>query len=252
MPDVRILTYSLIGLGFGIYLFVSGFRWFREKRLIENMPTSKIRSIAMGMVEIFGEAFPQKGKALKSPFSNNDCVYYRYTIEEYRSSGKSSKWVIVKKGESRTYFYLKDETGSVLIDPKGAKIDIPKDFEFNSSLGKDPPDKIKSFLKSNGVGFEGLFGMNKTMRYIEHFIAPRDKVYIMGTAGDNPFVEEGSSQRNEMDIMMQKGKDFYYISDKPEKDVLKLYGWWVIGGLFGGSALIVGCLFVIFAYIGIL
>ena len=38
----------------------------REKRLIENILTSKIRSIAMGLVEIFGEVVPTEEKILKA------------------------------------------------------------------------------------------------------------------------------------------------------------------------------------------
>jgi len=102
------------------------------------------------------------------------------------------------------------------------------------------------------MSFEGFLGMNKTMRYREYFIAPGDKVYIMGTADDNPFVHESSSQKSEHDIMIQKGNSFYYISDKPEKDILGNYGWKVTGGLFGGSITIIVCLFVIFLILNIL
>lgn len=250
--EFKILLLSFFGLGAGIYFFVNGFRWFREKRLIENTPTSKIRSLAMGLVEVFGEAQPKDGRMIKAPFSNKDCLYCKYTVEEYRKSGKSSHWVTVKKAEERTHFYLKDETGAVLVDSEGANIDIPMDSEFNSSWGKDPPENIVKFLESNGMSYEGFLGMNKTMRYREYFIAPGDKVYIMGTADDNPFVYEGSSQKSEHDIMIRKGNNFYYISDKPEKDILGSYGWKVIGGLFGGSITIIVCLFVIFSLFNML
>ena len=38
----------------------------------------------MGLVEIYGEVIPSKGHLLKSPFSNHDCVYYKYEIQELR------------------------------------------------------------------------------------------------------------------------------------------------------------------------
>lgn len=245
MIEPRLFFYSIAGFVIGIILFVMGFAWLRQKRLIENIPTSKIRSIAMGLVEIFGEVVPAEKKVLKSPFSNKDCVYYRYLIQEYRSSGKTSYWATIRKQTKAVHFYLKDKTGSVLVEPKGAKVDIPKDFEFNSSLGKDPPLGVKRFLRKHNLRFEGFLGINKRMRYREFFIAPKDKLYIIGTAGDNPFVEEATAKKGVEDVMIQKGKldRFYYISDKPEKDVLKSLKWKIFAGLAGGAFLIL--LFVI-------
>ena len=54
--------------------------------------------------------------------------------------------------------------------------------------------------------------------------------------------------------MIQKGKGVpYYISDTTEnKKVLRKYAWIVYGGLFGGSALLIGGLFALFLQLGIL
>jgi hypothetical protein len=222
----------------GIILLIWGLLSFKMKRLIENTPTSKIRSIAMGLVEIYGEVESLKDNILKSPFSNNDCVYYKYKIEELRQSGKSTTWVTIKKGEEKKLFHLKDETGSVLIDLTGAKIDIPKDNIFDSSLGKDPPETVKQFLSNTNIAWEGFFlGINKTMKYTEYFIAPGDKLYIMGTADDNPYVKEASAEKSAEDIMIQKGKfeKIYYISDKQEKAILFRYTLKTYAGLIIGS-----------------
>jgi len=246
------IIWVFAGLGFGIFLFISGFRWFWQKRLIENTPTSKIRSIAMGPVEISGEVVPAEKQILKSPFTGKDCVYYRFKIEEYRKSKNSSYWQTVRSGEKKVNFYLKYDTGSVLVDPEKAKIDIPSDYCAESGFGKPPVKMIQEFLAKESMNHKNFFGFNRRLRYTEYYIAPKDKLYIMGTAGDNPFVEEATGQKNEEDIMLQKGKSFYYISDKPEKDVLKSFRWKVIGGLWGGSGLIIVCLFILFWYFHIL
>jgi len=238
MVNARALVYSVIFAGVGVFLIWTGFQAFKMKRLIENIPTSKIRSVAMGLVEIAGHVVSDK--KLKSPFSNKDCVYYKYIIQEYRSSGKHSRWVTIKKGNDCVPFYLKDSTGKVLVDPKGANIDIPKDFEFKSGFRKDPPIVVKQFLTANRLKFESFLGMNKTMRYREYFIAPNDKLYIMGTAGDNPYVEEATARQSTEDIMIQKGRHekVYYISDKPEHAVLKSIKLKAFGGLIFGPILI--------------
>ncbi len=251
--DERLFFYSVIGFFAGLYLFYRGFAWLRQKNMIENIPTSKIRGLAMGIAEIYGRVIPAKGKILKSPLSNKDCVYYRYAIEEYRRSGKYSSWVVINQGKDMICFFLEDKTGKVLVDPEGAQIDIPADFHAGSGFGKDPPYSVRNFLKKNRIGFEGLLGMNRRMRYTEYFIAPGDRIYALGTAADNPYVEESASAFSSADIMVQKGKnsDFYYISDSPEKDIVKKFAWKVYGGLFGGALLIVFCLSVIFIYLGV-
>jgi hypothetical protein len=239
---IEFLVFRIFISALGIGLFVWAILSFRKKRLIENTPTSKIRSIAMGLVEIFGEVVPTKNNILKSPFSQNDCVYYRYKIEEYRSSGKSSHWVTIRKGTNHVYFYLKDETGMVLINPQDAKIDIPADNVFKSSMGKDPSYKVQEFLQKENVKFEGsLLGINKTMRYTEHFIEPKDNLYIMGTAADNPFVEDASAFKGVEDVIIKKGKHekIYYISDRSERMILRRLNIIVFCGLVFGSLLII-------------
>ncbi len=252
--DPRAYILGIMGFFGGLYYFVKGLSWLKQKRLIENTPTSKIRSIAMGLVEVCGEVVLAQGKLLKSPFSVKDCVYCKYAIEEYRRSGKSSHWVIVKSDEQMTQFYLKDETGMVLVDPEGAKLEIPMDFEFNSGWGKDPPESVKQFLNNNKMNFEGFLGFNKTMRYREYIIEPQNKLYVMGTAGDNPFVDEGEGANNATDIMIQKGVDgnIYYISDRPEKDVCKNLQQNIILGVYGGGALAVVCFAIILYYLKII
>jgi len=249
--DLELFYYSLIGLFFGILFFIKGWKWFRMKKLIEDIPTSKIRSIAMGLVEIYGEVVPWKN-LLKSPFTNNNCVYYKCLIQEQRKRGKHYEWVTVMKEEKSTYFLLKDETASVLVDPRGAEIDIPLDFEFRSGLGIDPPPQVKKFLNSKGISFETFFGINKQMRYKEYFIAPGDKLYILGTAGDNPFFEEGMAKKNVEDIMIQKGNNIYYISDKSERRVLSSLRIKSSLGIIGGAILIIACAFLILYNLGLI
>jgi len=254
-----IIWMSIWTLGFfatGVFLFWEGIKLLKQKRLIENIPTSKIRSLAMGLVEIYGEVVPAYKEILKSPFSNKDCVYYSYTIEEYRSSGKSSSWVVIDAGRKEQPFYLKDDTGGVLIDSKGANVNVSRDFEFNPGFGRKPPDEILNFLKSKGMSRKTLFGFirfgsdEKNMRYREHFIVPKDKLYIMGTAADNPFVEDCTAKNNVEDVMIQKGKNekMYYISDKPENTLLKKIKWEIFGYIFGGACLSIASLIISFKY----
>ncbi len=252
------LQFGLFSFVGGSILFVIGMRLFKKKQMIENIPTSKVRSLAMGLAEVQGKAIALKDKMLKSPFTNKNCVYYKYAVEEYHHSKNGGYWIIVKSGDKRSLFFLKDKTGMVLVNPSGADIDIPKDWRFQPSLFNWSPhkkveDKIKSFFKKERMSYTGFFGMKRNLRFTEYYIAPRDKLYILGTAGDNPHKKEASAMHSIEDIMMQQGKEekFFYISDKHEKSLLKNLHFKTNLSLIGGGALTVFGIGVILLSLGL-
>jgi hypothetical protein len=101
-----------------ILLFGYGFYFLRMKREMENTPTSRVRSIAMGMVEVKGQA--RRTYALVSPMSHTPCVYYRLT--KYRRD-RNERWRIASISSSANVkFELEDATGRVEIDPHGCRI----------------------------------------------------------------------------------------------------------------------------------
>jgi len=246
MADTPPFLWGIVGLGAGIFGFIFGLKSLFMKRMIENIPTSKVRSIAMGLVEVYGSVAP--AKLLKSPFSGKDCVYYRYEIDEMRTDNKGhSYWVTIKREEASTPFFLSDETGRVLIHPSGAKIDIKMDSRFESGIGHDPPAQVLSFLKVKRIAHDSFIGFNKHMRYTEWFIAPGDKLYVMGTAGESRSGVLGA--RHTENIVIKKGENdrTFYVADKSEKEILSSLRWKIYLGILGGTALVVGSLaFLIF------
>lgn len=98
-----------------------GYRNFLLKRLVEDMPTSKIRSASQGFTELVGVAkcFSQP---LNAPLSGEPCVWWRYRIERYQRSNKNNFWTQVESKSCDQPFYLDDGTGHCLIDPEGAEI----------------------------------------------------------------------------------------------------------------------------------
>jgi len=247
--DYGALISGIIVFIVGFVFLIFAFRSLSKKRLIENTPTSKIGGLAMGFAEIFGTVVAEK--ILKSPLTNKDCVYYKYNIDEYKKQGKSHSWVTIRQGKQISNFYLKDDTGSVLVNPERAKIDVPEDYSVESGMGKDPPTNVLNFLKENNISFEGFFGLNRKMRFIEYYIAPGDKLFILGTAGENPNLAEGTAKKSADDIMIQKSRGLYYISDKTEKDVIKKFKWKIIGWFIAGGIISLLGLFFISAFFGI-
>lgn len=200
----------------------------------------------MGPVEVNGVVVASTRGTLEAPFTGSPCVYYRYAVEEYRRSGKSSHWATVDSGEDTRLFFVKDQTGCVLVDSKGAEIEIPTDYKQSGTQA--PPERVQAFLQKKNLSFKGWF-FNKNMRYTEYHLAPGDAVFVTGEAGDNPFVEEGTTVEGYKDVMISKGKsEFFYISDTPEKRVLDGLKWKVWGGIFGGMALSAACVFFLFSH----
>jgi hypothetical protein len=171
----------------GIWLFFDGGKKWRRKRLIENIPGSKIRSMAMGLVELQGNAIPRVAP-VKAPLSQRECVFYKYLIERYEQRGKNSSWVRVAGDTSTSPFYLDDSTGQVLVDPAGADINFAKpDFYFTSgSFGGqgEIPSNLLGFLEQNNIKYHSLFG-NYKMRFTEWDVCPNDFIFVLGTAAKN-------------------------------------------------------------------
>jgi hypothetical protein len=139
----------------GLALLFYGFTLLRKKWIIDNTPTSKVRSVAMGHVEIQGTAL--KKFQLQSPLSKTECVYYNYQIEkEQRGSKGRTRWVTVEQGASTVYFNLQDATGVILIDPKDAE--------------------VITLEKFRSIEQKGL----TKYRYTESFILHGQQIYVLG------------------------------------------------------------------------
>src|SRR5438309_7332760 len=135
-----LLIWCAFGFFGGIGLFVYGFRLLQRRRLILDTPQSKIRSAAAGMVELCGLA--SGPYTLIAPITARPCYYYRTQVWEWKQSGKNKAWVKVAGECMHVPFFVDDNTGSLLVDPRGAELDLHRDFqqEFCNSFftTKDP------------------------------------------------------------------------------------------------------------------
>ena len=174
---------AMFGAVFGVVAFGWGFFIWRRLRLIQDTPTAKVRSMALGRVEVFGRA--QEKAELAAPITGTRCVYYRYKVEERRGSGRNARWATLEKGDSSAWgFYLEDETGQVLVLPERASVEIGVDFRgTNSALasliqGREHVDAGRWQRFS-------LFGQRE-IRLTESRIAAGEAVYVLGVAQERP------------------------------------------------------------------
>ncbi len=196
-------TLGLILFVGGVIGFFFGFNRLKRKRMIENIPTSTVRSMAMGEVELIGRAEPYH-QPLTGPFTHSPCVYYRYLIEEYESDGKHSRWVTIAKGDSSASpFYLSDETGRVLVAPAKAEMLVDQKLRTQTMSSQ-----IERFLTDSGLRARGLFGFARPLRFTEWHIRPQETSYVLGFAQKNQtFLKDHQDRLNQLLMEVKKDKD---------------------------------------------
>jgi E3 ubiquitin ligase len=173
---------ALVGIYSGVYLFFRGFRMLQHKRLILNTPLSKIRSASMGLVEVSGMAAgPQ---TIPAGITGQPCYYYRATAWQQVESRGQQGWEKVVDESVGVPFFVDDGTGSMLVYPQGAKLDVHRNFreEYGGSFFADRnvvPESVRNFLLRHGIAPSGM------IRLDERCILPGYPLFVFGTLGEN-------------------------------------------------------------------
>jgi hypothetical protein len=249
--ESKLFAYLCIGAVLGAVGFFRGFQLRKKKKLIEDIPTSTVRGMAIGLTEVKGKA-REFQKPLVSAFAKVSCVYFYYNIQEYRSSGKSGSWVTIAEYASPEFFYLEDETGKVLVNPQGADFHAHADRQYGGSYNSTDfvsKDKEVLFgqLAAMNINTKGAFGFDRQLRCFETYIEPGDDLYVIGTAQPNP-VSSGSAVGSENLCIAAQAGNMFLISDEDEKHVLSEFSGKMYLCLYGGPALTVLCLFVLIGH----
>lgn len=184
LPSGELAIFMLIGVAGGLYLFVRGFRLLRRKRLIVNTPTSKIRSAAMGLVEVSGLATGPY--TLSTPILGKACFLYRTTAWQKSDEGRNKEWEKVAEETLHVPFFLDDNTGKLLVQPQSAELDLHVDFRENYSDTIFSPHANQPVL--NFLARHGVRPSNK-IRIEECSIQPKSPLFIVGTLDENPGIE---------------------------------------------------------------
>jgi hypothetical protein len=111
------------GLAGGAGLFF-GLRALREREEIRSIPYGTVRGLAMGPVELSGTV--AACARLAAPFSKLPCAWYDFEFQELQTGPRGGqRWKTVERGGSGDIpFRLDDATGSVLVQPAGARVEM--------------------------------------------------------------------------------------------------------------------------------
>jgi hypothetical protein len=180
------VLWCVLGLCLGLYLFFQGFRLLQRRQLILNTPVSKIRSASMGMVELSGLAVGPY--TVVAPVTSRPCYCYRTFVWEWKQSGKSKQWVKVAAECMHVPFFLDDNTGKIMVDPRGADLDLHRDFQQEFCDGffttkQEVPPNVRSFLSRHGVN------TTNKIKVEEFCIKPKNALFLLGTLDENPGLE---------------------------------------------------------------
>jgi hypothetical protein len=151
--------------------FVYAFILLRRMRIMDNTPTSKIRSAAQGYVELEGYGDLMEGDAIVGPLTTKPCTWYRYKVEKLGE--KHSR--VVESGVSDELFVLVGDTGRCVIDPEGATvISRHKEVWYESGY----PSRRTG--RRHGTGMLGMLFSGGRYRYTEERMHPGETLYALG------------------------------------------------------------------------
>ncbi|MDT8441575.1 MAG: GIDE domain-containing protein [Desulfuromonadales bacterium] len=153
-----------------------GFHSLKLKRRIENTPTSRIRSIAMGMVEVHGRA--RRQYAVVAPMTQAPCVWYR--LRRYRKDSRNRWRKIREIDSSHVPFLIDDGTGRVTVAPQRATV------RARVRQTGYPGQASLTFSAFNDR-------LDSDEKWIEDVIPEGTSVYVLGYA--QPLRREGLSLR---------------------------------------------------------
>jgi hypothetical protein len=226
----------------GLYMFYNSLKNLKLKRLIENVPTSKMRSVAMGLVELKGK-IEVSDKVLEDPFDKKKCVFWRVHIEERVKRGKHGRWITRHKAKGQVPFFISDESGSVLIKLEGANMDdVKRDSQYETALlfSDKLPLNVRNYCNKNRIRFRGLFGGKKRMRCRMTYLEPNDNIYVLGHA--RPLLQKEIKNSKSVTAAIEMvNNSVFIVSDKSEKELIEDRGgqFWVVplGIIFSGLGL---------------
>lgn len=183
----RALWVLVAGGAAGCVAFVRGLALWRRRRAIEDTPTARIRSLALGRVEIAGVA--RRKEPMLAPLSGVPCVWFRYQIErEARSSRNRRSWTTIDEGDSCAWpFYAEDSTGRIRIEPQGASIEVTAQLR---ETGPELVGPLARFVSERGLRVTGWLGGSCRLRITEARIHDGDPLYVHGVAQARAGVRE--------------------------------------------------------------
>jgi hypothetical protein len=149
-------------------------RWLHIARVVEDTPTSRIRSAAQGYVELSGRCRALDGTQNLAPLTQRPCVWWHFRVQQKVESGtrgrRRESWRTINSGRSEQPFLLDDGTGQCMVQPTGADI---LTGESTTWYGSTP-------WPTQAAGAGLLRPQGHRYRYFEERIYEHEQAYVLG------------------------------------------------------------------------
>jgi hypothetical protein len=198
-PPGAFAAWSALLAALASLTFAGGFVFLRRTRLMEDMPTSRLRSAAQGYIEVEGVARLMEGEPIICPLTATRCAWWEYSVDERQKDARgNSRWVKVRAETSDDCFLLDDGTGACVVDPSGAQV-IPG-IE-RTWFGYHPTPDIGPVA---GKGWWRV--MWCTFRYTERLILPANAVYALGAFRTQTGLADSFDEQADLRDLLAKWK----------------------------------------------
>ena len=158
---------ALTGAVLGLDLFLRGFQMLQRRRLIEDTPGSKIRGAAIGQVEVYGKAVGPY--TIISPLTMTDCFMYATSLYSLKKMLATETLAVP--------FFIEDETGRILVDPRGAELQVES---TPLDLSESEPESVRRLIARHA-------GPHTTAaKATERCIKPGDMLFVLANVRESP------------------------------------------------------------------
>lgn len=172
-PDAMQPKLAFVGLlllaALGVWIW---WVFLSRKRLIEDIPTTASKAVALGLNELTGTA--QCNDPATSPQAGIECVWWKNTFYRKDSDGGWEKHK--ERVGGPIAFALRDGAGSIPVRPRKAEVVAPKVYE-GAHVGGTARDTgaslVSRYLERRA---------HDEQKVVEHAIAVGEDVYVLGTA----------------------------------------------------------------------
>ena len=254
MQHLQGSLFSIAATAAGPWLFIKGFGAMRVQQLIRDTPTAKLRSMAMGLVEVEGKVAPRS--RVVAAVSGRPCAWWEVEIatRTSRSRGGYTSWNTVHREHSGHPFFLDDGTGVALVYPQNADCKTSFGVE-EQTTGLGVPDLYMQYMTERKLAMRALWAIGP-MRFRERILEEGQHVYVLGRAQpkamsltismDDEALEAtgtdaiGATRVRSLDtevrgvIRRAPGDAAFLISSQSERQAAAEYGLKAFGGVVGG------------------
>ncbi|MBC7779807.1 MAG: hypothetical protein H7125_06825 [Proteobacteria bacterium] len=179
-----VCAFAVVGIAAGIAIIVRAFRSLRETWTAQILPTSTVRAMALGPVELEGTIASEL--LVDDPVYGKPCVYFSVSVAQRvltrTDEGIGWEWVgIHHEHTGQRPFWLQDATGRSLVWAPEADLRIDCANSYSCGL-------FGSIFRSPSPSLDFLRRIKKQrvfvrqVRYVLDVLRPGHRVFILGNA----------------------------------------------------------------------